>query len=110
MSKYPSGLPAALRSVVCRATAATDRSAAGEVLIEAVGGGRRGCSSGRYWRSCDGGSSLPTVAEAPRPGLGFVVSTSSIQVQAFLHFLIRIEGYADADGGASPKSFVLQCT
>jgi hypothetical protein len=38
------------------------------------------------------------------------MSTSPIQVQAFLHFLNRIEGYADADGGASPKSLVLQCT
>jgi hypothetical protein len=65
MSKHPSGLPAALRNVVCRATADTDGSAAGEAQIEAVGGGRRGCSSGRLWRSSGGGSSLRTVARTP---------------------------------------------
>ncbi len=55
MSKYP------------RATADTDGSAAGEAQIEAVRGGRRGCSSGRLWRSSSGGSSLRTVAEATGP-------------------------------------------
>jgi hypothetical protein len=84
-------------------------------------GGRRHADRGRPWWQkglffgavlaiLRWGSSLPTVAEATRPGLGFVMSTSPIQVQAFLHFLNRIEGYADADGGASPKSLVLQCT
>ena len=55
MSKYP------------RATADTDGLAAGEAQIEAVRGGRRGCSSGRLSRYCGGASSLPTVAEATRP-------------------------------------------
>jgi len=45
-----------------RATADTDGLAAGEAQIEAVRGGRRGCSSGRLSRYCGGASSLPTVA------------------------------------------------
>jgi hypothetical protein len=90
--------------------AVTTCAEGGGGVIVAVRGGRGGCSSGRCWRSSAGGSSLPTVAEATRQGLEFVISRPSIQVQAFLHFLNRIEGYADADGGASPKSLVLQCT
>jgi hypothetical protein len=69
MSKYP------------RAPADTDGLAAGEAQIEAVRGGRRGCSSGRLSRYCGGASSLPTVAEAPPPDLEFVISRHRFKFQ-----------------------------
>ena len=49
--------------------AASEVGAAEDAATGGGPGGRKGCSSGRCWPSCGGGSFLPTAANPPPPAI-----------------------------------------